>query len=118
VTAQPTAPGEALAQALERLAADARTLAGTCEELLAVLPTPSLMDNVDAATNPRCKTTRRPAPGALLTPRELAAMLQVDARTLRSLRHAGSVPKPVMIGRLPRWRRDAIQAWLNNKEGG
>jgi excisionase family DNA binding protein len=48
----------------------------------------------------------------LMTPAELAALLQVDQRTLRQLRHEGSVPKAITLGRSPRWRRTAIEAWL------
>lgn len=50
---------------------------------------------------------------ALLTARQLAALLQIDARTLRQLRHEGAVPPPIMVGgRSPRWKRATIEEWL------
>lgn len=47
-----------------------------------------------------------------LTAPEFAALLRVDQRTLRALRHAGDVPAPIMIGTRPRWRRADVDAWL------
>jgi excisionase family DNA binding protein len=54
-------------------------------------------------------------PSTLITPAAMCDLLQVDARTLRRLRHAGTVPAPLQIGRALRWRRKDVDAWL---EGG
>jgi predicted DNA-binding transcriptional regulator AlpA len=51
----------------------------------------------------------------LLTPTDLAALLQIDERSLRRMRNAGEVPEPIEIGKLPRWRRAAIARWLEKK---
>jgi predicted DNA-binding transcriptional regulator AlpA len=48
----------------------------------------------------------------LLDPNDLAALLKLDARSVRRLRNAGEIPEPIMVGGAPRWIRARILAWL------
>ena len=49
----------------------------------------------------------------LMTADEVADHLQIDIRTLQRLVHEGAVPAPLRIGgRIPRWRREDVDAWL------
>ncbi|MCC7172165.1 MAG: helix-turn-helix domain-containing protein [Planctomycetes bacterium] len=75
-------------------------LAVNLADVLAVVAQPRLMEPV-TDTSPE-----------FLTAPELAARLRIDERTLRSLRHAGDVPAPVLVGTRPRWRRADVDAWL------
>jgi excisionase family DNA binding protein len=59
-----------------------------------------------------CKRAR-----LLLSPREAAAALGVSERTLWSLTKAGEVPS-LKIGRLTKYRPEALAAWLAAKETG
>ncbi len=49
---------------------------------------------------------------AMLTPNELAKLIQVHTRTLRRMRHEGKIPEPVYLNSRPRWRRADIDRWL------
>ncbi|MBI4884929.1 MAG: helix-turn-helix domain-containing protein [Actinobacteria bacterium] len=96
-----------LQQDLRRLAALHREQAEVFEraatnlaEALAAVPQPRLMEPM---------TDTRPE---FLTAPEFAALLRIDERTLRALRHAGEVPTPIMIGTRPRWRRADVDAWV------
>jgi len=42
----------------------------------------------------------------------IAKMLGVSARMVWRLRDSGRIPKPVIIGRLVRWRSEAIDEWI------
>lgn len=55
-------------------------------------------------------------PKRLLTAEDLAARLQVDARTIRRWRKAGKIPLGIEIAGVLRWRADEIDLWL--AEGG
>lgn len=56
-------------------------------------------------------------PTPLLTAKDLAARLQVDARTIRRWRKAGKIPPGIELGRsVIRWPADQIERWL--AEGG
>lgn len=44
---------------------------------------------------------------------EFAALMGVDVRTLRRMRRAGGVPKPVQIGRNLRWKRVDVDRFLH-----
>ncbi len=67
----------------------------------------SLLDAVRAVSRP-------PAPAELLTTDDLAALLQIDERTLRRLVREGAVPPPIRIaGRILRWRRADLDRWLD-----
>jgi len=49
---------------------------------------------------------------ALLTTDDLARLLNCSPRSIRRLADQGSVPRPVKIGRLVRWRRAVVDEWL------
>jgi len=48
----------------------------------------------------------------LLTPKDVEALIKVSPRKLRAMKSAGELPKPVMIGRLVRYRRSDIEKWV------
>lgn len=48
----------------------------------------------------------------LLSPSELARYLSVSVRTLWRMRDAGELPAPIKIGRLVRWRKEAVDHWF------
>jgi len=50
---------------------------------------------------------------ALLSVRALAHMLDVSTRGVWRLLDAGRMPQPLKIGRSVRWRREAIQEWID-----
>jgi excisionase family DNA binding protein len=54
-------------------------------------------------------------PSALMGADELARQLGVNVRTLRRMRHEGSVPEPIRIGRLLRWKRIDVDRYLQSR---
>jgi excisionase family DNA binding protein len=62
-----------------------------------------------------CRDALPPDPLSLLTAAEVAALLQVDVRTLRRMRHERTFPRPTRLGRSLRWKRSLVERWL---EGG
>lgn len=48
----------------------------------------------------------------LISAEELATILKVSKRTLWRLVSGAKLPRPVHIGRSPRWRLDEINAWI------
>jgi predicted DNA-binding transcriptional regulator AlpA len=85
----------AIAEILERAAADIRARVGSSRIRLDDLGHDGAHDDV------------------LLDPPALAALLKIDERTLRRLRAGHEIPEPVMLGvRKPRWRKHDIDAWL------
>ena len=60
----------------------------------------------------------RPTPAPALEPlllsaRDLAAMLRLGLRTVRSMDAAGKLPAPVRVGGSVRWRLDEVRSWIN-----
>jgi predicted DNA-binding transcriptional regulator AlpA len=53
------------------------------------------------------------APSPLLTADQLAALLQVDRRTLRRMEISGVIPRAISLGGAKRWRRAEIERLLN-----
>ncbi len=51
----------------------------------------------------------------LLTVEQMADLLQVKKSTLYSWTHLGWIPH-VKVGRLVRFRREAVEAWLKSRE--
>ena len=51
----------------------------------------------------------------LLSATDVAAMLGVTVRTLRTYRHKDIVPKPIKFERQIRWDADVIKRWLESK---
>jgi len=74
------------------------------QNCLAGVPETRLMSDVETTTR-------------LMTAEDLAARLQVDARTVRRWRKAGKIPRGIELGdSVVRWRADEIERWL--EEGG
>ena len=57
---------------------------------------------------------------ALLTTKEVAALLKVSPRHVQNLVKDGTLPKPILLGRSVRFRARDIRRFLNGKadEGG
>ena len=60
----------------------------------------------------------RPTPAPALEPlllsaRDLAALLRLGLRTVRSMDAGGKLPAPVRVGGSVRWRLDELRAWLD-----
>lgn len=49
----------------------------------------------------------------LITPCQLAAMLQVSKRTLWRMLSAKLLPAPVRVGGIVRWRIEEIDRWIS-----
>jgi len=49
----------------------------------------------------------------LLSARDLASLLRLGLRTIRSMDAAGKLPAPVRVGGSVRWRLDELRAWLD-----
>jgi len=101
---------------LERIATGIEGLRADLGSVLADLAASSngrAVDEIDAAA----ATDRARDSAPLLTAADVAALLQVDQRTLRELRHAGDVPAPIAIGKRLRWRRRDVDGWLAKRKG-
>lgn len=54
-----------------------------------------------------------PSPEPLLSVRDVAAVLGCARRTVERLRSAGKFPGPdVRVGKLPRWRPETLNRWI------
>ena len=73
------------------------------------MPSPCLTPEAPAASP-------SPDPDRLLTRDEAAGLLQLSTRTLEALAAEGAGPPVVRIGRLVRYRRAALRAWLAGRE--
>ena len=94
------------------LASDFRALADLASRLARRLES-GLADLPDSEPSATVKPT---APFAeLLGARELAALLAINARTLRRWKQEGRIPKPLRGKGPPRWRRSAIDQWLEDQ---
>lgn len=68
------------------------------------------MDAVTSAPN-------QPSPETeLLSVDDLAARLQVAPRTVRRWCGEGKLPAAIEFGGLLRWRRDAVEEWIAERE--
>lgn len=92
---------------LQRLAALHREQAAVFDSLAA-----NLSGALAAIAKPRLMEPVPDTRPEFLTASEFAAMLRIDERTLRALRHAGDAPAPITIGNRLRWRRADAEAWL------
>lgn len=54
----------------------------------------------------------------LLTTVEVAALCRVPATTLRYWRHLGDGPPGFKLGKRVLYRREAVEAWLRDREAG
>ena len=57
-------------------------------------------------------TSTAPPEPLLLSARDLSSLLGVSTRSVWRLRDSGNLPPPIQLGRLVRWRRAAIDRWL------
>ena len=54
----------------------------------------------------------------LLTTKDLCKLLQVSWRTLMRWQATGQIPQPIKVaGRTHRWRREAIEQFLDQRAG-
>ncbi len=60
--------------------------------------------------------TRAPSTASLvlIDVKAVGAMLGCSWRTVYRLADAGKLPRPVKVGRLTRWRKDLIEAFILN----
>jgi predicted DNA-binding transcriptional regulator AlpA len=75
---------------------------------------------VGAALVGELRTLATPVPPALpelLTVPDVARLVKVEAKTVRPWRTDGLLPEAICIGGVLRWRREAIEAWLQEREG-
>ena len=49
----------------------------------------------------------------LMTKREVADLLKVCQKTVENLVRRGLLPRPIYVGRLPRWHRSEIERSIN-----
>jgi predicted DNA-binding transcriptional regulator AlpA len=104
-------PNPDLARILADLAAVGRKLVETSESGLALL-----REREAQCVSP--ETPMPSSPTALMTRREVAAMLRIEPRTLSRWCADPSVgfPEPCHRARVLRWRRTAIERWLAARE--
>lgn len=51
-------------------------------------------------------------PPAMLNVQEVAALLKCSARHVTRLEESGQMPPAIKLGRLSRWNRAAVEAWI------
>lgn len=98
-----------LVQLVEKIAAGLEGFRPDLQKALELLATQS---NCRDAVEPNAAHD----PLQLLTAAEVAGLLRIDQRTLRSLRHERNFPRPVQVGRSLRWRRSAVERYLRGAE--
>ena len=54
----------------------------------------------------------------LVDAEQIAAFLGCSAKHIRRLAELGQFPKPVKVGRLRRWCRQAVELWIEQQQGG
>jgi excisionase family DNA binding protein len=54
----------------------------------------------------------------LVDAEQIAAFLGCSVKHVRRLADLGQFPKPVKVGRLRRWRRQAVELWIETQQGG
>jgi len=77
--------------------------------------------NIDVQSEARMKVSRnalfagqKPPEdrGLLIDTNQVAKLLQVSARTVWKMEHAGEMPKAIRIGKAVRWGYEEIQEWV------
>ena len=66
------------------------------------------MQTMERECGPQARADR---PG-MLTVRDVARMLNCSARTVYRLTDSGRMPRPVKLGAMVRWQREAIESWI------
>ena len=102
----PGATEREVAEVLARIAAlhdalgnEHRALSRMLQNQLAVPAERALMSEVAKATT-------------MLTSKDIAVRLKVDAHTVRKWRKAGQIPAGIEIGGMIRWTPESIDAWI------
>jgi excisionase family DNA binding protein len=54
----------------------------------------------------------------LVDAEQIAAFLGCSVKHVRRLAELGQFPKPVKVGRLRRWRRQAVELWIEQQQQG
>ena len=97
-----------LAPLLRHLADECERIAGTSKSRLALL----------GAEDAECRRRADAREDTMLTASDVAGLIRVDLRTLR--RHRADprmdFPRPIGVGRLQRWRRRDVEAWLERNK--
>jgi predicted DNA-binding transcriptional regulator AlpA len=57
-------------------------------------------------------TTESSDESGVYTAQQLADFLQISLRLVWQMRDAGVLPAPIKLGRLTRWSKTSIEAWL------
>jgi excisionase family DNA binding protein len=70
------------------------------------------MTRLPAAAGRTADGPRPAAPAAMLDVESFAGLLRVSTRHVRRLVDAGKCPPPVRLGRVCRWPRPAVEAWI------
>lgn len=65
-----------------------------------------------ATPDPRDSRSGLPDEALVLTPKQVALLLQVSRRTLNRMVSSREIIPPIYVGRSPRWRRDLLTAWI------
>ena len=70
-------------------------------------------------TNEDSEMNKRPTPfgsAALVDAEERAQFLGCSPKHVRRIAERGQFPKPVKVGRLKRWPREAIEQWIDSQQ--
>jgi excisionase family DNA binding protein len=70
------------------------------------------MTRIHSAGGRHAAGTRAAPPPAMLDVDGVADLLGVSTRHVRRLVDAGKCPQPVRLGRVVRWPRPAVEAWI------
>ena len=97
-----------LAATLHKAGQIVEALAEDAEIHLAESPTPRLIEQSMQFSGDSPKVQ-------LLGTQEVAALLKVHPRSVRRWRHAGQFPAAFDLGGVLRWRREDIEAWLQER---
>jgi len=57
-------------------------------------------------------------PPLLLDEAEVCRLLSLAPRTFQRLRSRGQFPSPIKVGKLNRWRRGEVEAWVGSSGCG
>lgn len=59
------------------------------------------------------KVADRSLEADLIRAQELASLLNVSVRTVWRLQSGGSIPQPIRLGGVVRWRLDEVRDWIS-----
>lgn len=112
-------PGRPVAEVLAAIGTHFSALAGAFQELAGSAAI-TLDDPRDLSPGVRVETTTEKATAQrrFLTVADVAALLAVDAKTVRRWRDEGRTPPAVSVGGVVRWRPEVVEEWLAGLEAG